>query len=104
MRTVRHEDFHKSLKERMLDGQRVKGTLNSQKIYLSASRNPKIEYVPKKMHLTKEEKEALIAETERKKKFISEIKGLIDGTNFSVGSEDPNFERKEVATIEDPNY
>jgi hypothetical protein len=43
------------------------------------------------MHLTKEEKMALIAEMDRKKKFVSEIKQLIDGTNFSVGSEDPDF-------------
>jgi hypothetical protein len=71
---------------------------------VGASRNPKMEVEQKKLHLTREEKEALIAETERKKKFISEIKGLIDGTNFSVGTEDPNFDRKEVATIDDPNY
>ena len=82
----------------------IKDTLNTQKIYMSAAKNPKIESKPKKMHLTKEEKDELIAETERKKKFIGEIKGLIDGTNFTVGSEDPDFERKEVATIEDPNF
>ena len=63
-----------------------------------------MEVEQKKLHMTKEEKEALIAETERKKKFISEIKGLIDGTNFSVGTEDPNFDRNEIATIDDPNY
>jgi len=104
LRTVKPHDFHHSLKERIHDGAKIKGSLNTQKIYMSASRNPKIEHEPKKMHLTKEEKEALIAETLRKKKFISEIKGLIDGTNFSVGTEDPNFDRKEVATIDDPNY
>jgi hypothetical protein len=63
-----------------------------------------MEAVNRKMHITKEEKEELIAEMERKKKFVGEIKELIDGTNFSVGTEDPNFDRKEGATIDDPNY
>lgn len=56
------------------------------------------------MHLTKEEKMALISEMERKKKIANEIKHLVDGTNFSVGSEDPDFQRKEVATTDNPNY
>ncbi len=45
-----------------------------------------------------------MAETERKKKFVKEIKDLVDGTNFSVGNEDPKFDRKEVATTDNPNY
>jgi hypothetical protein len=56
------------------------------------------------LHLTREEKEALIAETERKKKFVHDIKELVDGTNYSLGTEDPNFDRKEVATIDNPDY
>lgn len=71
---------------------------------MSASRNPRMENVPKKMHLTREEKEALISETLRKKKFVTEIKELVDGTNFSVGTEDPNFDRKEIATVDNPDY
>jgi hypothetical protein len=63
-----------------------------------------MEAVNKKMHLTKEEKEELISEMARKRKFVGEIKELIDGTNFSVGTEDPNFDRKDRATIDDPNY
>jgi hypothetical protein len=63
-----------------------------------------MEAVNKKMHITKEEKEELIAEMARKRKFVGEIKELIDGTNFSVGTEDPNFDRKDRATIDDPNY
>ena len=63
-----------------------------------------MEAVNRKMHLTKEEKEELSAEMTRKRKFVGEIKELIDGTNFSVGTEDPNFDRKEGATIDDPNY
>jgi hypothetical protein len=104
LRTVKPGDFHRSLKERIQEGSRVKGTMNAQKIYLSASRNPKMEAVNRKMHLTKEEKEELIAEMTRKRKFVGEIKELIDGTNFSVGTEDPNFDRKVGATIDDPNY
>jgi hypothetical protein len=104
LRTVKPHDFHHSLKERIHDGNKIKTNFNTQKIYMSASRNPKLEHEPKKLHITKEEKEDLIAETIRKKKFISEIKELVDGTNFSVGTEDPNFDRKEVATIDDPNY
>lgn len=71
---------------------------------IGSSRNPRLEHVKPKQYLTKEEKEALLAETERKKKFVHDFKGLVDGTNFSVGTEDPNFDRKEVATIDNPNY
>lgn len=49
-------------------------------------------------------KEQLIAEIERKKEFIGKVKGLIHNTNFKVGSNEPLFERKEVATIANPGY
>ena len=35
---------------------------------------------------------------------MGQIKGLIHNTNFSVGSNSPNFDRKETATISSPAY
>lgn len=45
-----------------------------------------------------------MAENQRKKDFIGKIKGMIHNTNFVVGSNEPSFERKEIATVENPNY
>ena len=50
------------------------------------------------------DKEFLISEYERKKEFIGKIKGLIHTTNFSVGSNEPSFDRKETATVDNPHY
>ena len=45
-----------------------------------------------------------MAEYERKKDFIGKIKDMIHTTNFSVGSNEPSFNRKEVATVDNIEY
>jgi hypothetical protein len=50
------------------------------------------------------DKELLKSEVERKRAFTGQIKGLIHNTNFSVGTNEANFDRKEVATTENPEY
>jgi len=50
------------------------------------------------------DKELLKSEVERKRAFTGQIKGMIHNTNFSVGTNDPNFDRKIVATTGNPDY
>lgn len=52
------------------------------------------------------DKEMLKKEVERKKIFTGQIKGMIHNTNFSVGTNEPDFESKEQAraTVENPEY
>ena len=50
------------------------------------------------------DKESFLAEIERKRDFNTMVKNLVHSTNFSVGNDETSFDRKEVATIGNPDY
>jgi hypothetical protein len=45
-----------------------------------------------------------LAEIEKKKQFMGKIKDLIHLTNFSVGTHEASFDRKENATVDNPDF
>jgi hypothetical protein len=114
-KTVKLGDYKNALTQRIVEGRRVKGIHNTPKInfskwwygsnsYLGVTRNAHMIDHQSKGRALINDKELLRNEVERKRAFTGKIKGLIHNTNFLVGTNDPDFERKEVATIENPEY
>lgn len=88
-----------------MEGRRVKGIHNTQRIHLGVGKFIGGEDSFDMLRTADAgNKEYLLGEIEKRKEFTGKIKGLIHNTNFSVGTDDVAFERKEVATTGDPNY
>jgi hypothetical protein len=96
---VKYSDFAKSFHERVVEGRKVKGSHNSQKIHFGSKDS--FEAKTARVSLSKE---SFLAEIARKRNFINQIKVLELASNFQVGSNEPSFERKEVAATTDPEY
>ena len=78
---------------------------NTQRIYMGGQNGAPVDHHAKGRLLIND-KEMLKKEMESKRIFTGQIKGLIHNTNFSVGTNEPDFESKELgrATVENPEY
>ena len=108
LRGVKLGDFKHTLRERLVEGKKVKSIHNTQRIHLSGSGAPKFTGGVDTYDLMRtadaRNKDYLLGEIEKRKEFTGKIKGLIHNTNFSVGTHELSFDRKEVATTDDPDY